>query len=240
METEFIYWRHPTLPGIKVEEISGREDKKGGIWREMARQVYCENGRDGYRELGHYRNGAPFIHGEECRISISHADGLYVVATLPATPEVDLSGFTERAALGIDVERENREQALKIRDKYLSEEEKLKIPEDDIEKNIIAWTSKEACYKAVLGGSKDFIRDIRLIDLPQPGPSVPVYDKNEFPEIIYGKALVSYHQDRDENPQGDEPAEGEVELILYSYKSDGFIVTVAYSAKSAKFSKEKH
>lgn len=38
METEFIYWRHPSLPGIKVEEVSGGEDRQGNVWLEMARQ----------------------------------------------------------------------------------------------------------------------------------------------------------------------------------------------------------
>ena len=43
---DFIYWRHPTIPGIKVEEITGGEYYKGKVWLDMARQVYCENGRE--------------------------------------------------------------------------------------------------------------------------------------------------------------------------------------------------
>ena len=39
METEFIYWRHHTLPGIKVEEICGGENRPMSLWREMAYQV---------------------------------------------------------------------------------------------------------------------------------------------------------------------------------------------------------
>lgn len=44
METEFIYWRHHTLPGIKVEEICGGENRPMSLWREMAYQVYSETG----------------------------------------------------------------------------------------------------------------------------------------------------------------------------------------------------
>ncbi len=36
---DFIYWRHPTIPGIKVEEITGGEYYKGKVWLDMARQV---------------------------------------------------------------------------------------------------------------------------------------------------------------------------------------------------------
>ena len=46
---DFVYWRHPTLPGIKVEEVTEGEDFKGPAWLDMARQIYCENGRDEYR-----------------------------------------------------------------------------------------------------------------------------------------------------------------------------------------------
>ena len=100
METEFIYWRHPSLPGIKVEEVSGGEDRQGNVWLEMARQIYCENGKDTYREIGHFHNGTPFLYGEQGRISVTHCRGLLAVATLPPTPEVELGVFSERTALG--------------------------------------------------------------------------------------------------------------------------------------------
>lgn len=224
METDFIYWRHPTIPGIKVEEVCGGEDKTGRLWKEMAYQLYCENGKETYREIGHFHSGAPFLFGEESRISISHTDHFLVVATLPATPEVDLSEFTQRAAMGVDAERKDREQVLKVRDKFLSERERAMIPADDVEKNILAWTVKEACYKALLSEGIDLSEDIRIERLPGLSPAVPVYDKKEFPEIIYGQAFCR---------RGEE----EIELTLYSYESEGNIVTLAYSPKCAKFAK---
>ena len=228
---DFVYWRHPTLPGIKIEEVCGGEGPKASVWREMACQVYCENGRDGYRELGHFRNGAPFINGSDARISISHTDGLYVVATLPETPETDLSEFSERAALGVDTERKDREQVLRVRERFLNDAELAAIPADDLLKNVMAWTAKEAAYKAALCDGLDFRNDIRIETLPGISPAVPVYDKAEFPEIVYGKATVLRTAAEEGQPGG------EIELVLYTYESEGHIVTMAYSPKCAKFSK---
>lgn len=222
METEFIYWRHHTLPGIKVEEVCGGEDRSLKLWIEMAYQVYSENGKEGYRELGHFRNGAPFLVGETGRISITHTGRFMAVATLPDTPEVDLSVFSERAALGIDAERADREQTLRVRDKFLSDDEQQMIDKDDVKKNVMAWTAKEALYKAAMQDGLDFKNDIRILSLPKIGPAVPVYDKNEFDPIRTGEAAVKIE-------------DKEYPFVLYTYESEGNIVTLAYSPRCAKF-----
>lgn len=222
METEFIYWRHHTLPGIKVEEVCGGEDKPLPLWKEMACQVYCENGRDGYREIGHFRNGAPFLAGDNGRISITHTGRFLAVATLPPTPEADLSLFSERAALGIDAERADRQQVLKVREKFLSDAELDMIPADDVALNVLAWTVKEAVYKAALQTGLDFRSEIVIVSLPKLGPAVPVYDKKEFDPVIPGSAIVMI-------------GGKEMAMTLYSYESEGNIVTLAYSPKCAKF-----
>lgn len=222
METEFIYWRHHTLPGIKVEEVCGGEDHSLKLWIEMAYQVYSENGKEGYRELGHFRNGAPFLVGETGRISITHTGRFMAVATLPDTPEVDLSVFSERAALGIDAERADREQTLRVRNKFLSDDEQQMIDKDDVKKNVMAWTAKEALYKAAMQDGLDFKNDIRILSLPKIGPAVPVYDKNEFDPIRTGEAVVKIE-------------DKEYPFVLYTYESEGNIVTLAYSPRCAKF-----
>lgn len=222
METEFIYWRHHTLPGIKVEEVCGGEDRSLKLWIEMAYQVYSENGKEGYRELGHFRNGAPFLVGEIGRISITHTGRFLAVATLPDTPEVDLSVFSERAALGIDAERADREQTLRVRNKSLSDDEQQMIDKDDVKKNVMAWTAKEALYKAAMQEGLDFKNDIRILSLPKIGPAVPVYDKNEFDPIRTGEAVVKIE-------------DKEYPFVLYTYESEGNIVTLAYSPRCAKF-----
>ncbi len=230
METEFIYWRHRTVPGIKVEEICGADDKPLKLWLEIAYQVYGENGRDGFRELGHYRNGAPFIQGETSRISVTHSGRFLAIATLPPTPEVNLSNFSERAAMGIDAESANREQVLKIRDKFLSEDEQKFIPADDVTENIIAWTAKEALYKSALTEGLDFRNDIKILKLPSIGAAVPVREDIESSQKCIGKATINIKE-------GDQTIP--IAMLLYSYESEGNIVTLAYSPKCAKFGKEK-
>lgn len=230
METEFIYWRHPSLPGIKIEEVCGGEDKKGRVWLEMARQVYCENGKEGYRDLGHFHNGAPFLFGELGRISVTHTDGLLAVATLPPTPEVELGVFSERAALGIDTERCDREQVLKVREKFLSDEEMKMVPSDNVLENIIAWTAKEALYKAAMTEGLDLKEGIRIVKMPQLGPATVVYDKKEFPEIVYGEAELRIPEDTGLR---------NVVMMLYSYETEGCVVTLAFSPRCAKFGKSE-
>ncbi len=222
METEFIYWRHHTLPGIKIEEICGGDDKPASVWLEMAYQVYSENGKDSYREIGHFHNGAPFLNGENCRISISHAGRFLVIATLPSTPEADLSKFSERAAMGVDAEASDRNQVLRVRERFLSQRETSMIPADDVFMNVLAWTCKEALYKAAFCEGVDIREQIELISLPKIGPAVPVYDKEVFDPIRTGEGCVTVNGERHS-------------FVLYSYESEGRIITLAYSQKCAKF-----
>ena len=46
METNFIYERMRTPIGVKVELVTGSEQREGRVWRLMAAQVYAENGRE--------------------------------------------------------------------------------------------------------------------------------------------------------------------------------------------------
>ncbi len=234
MDDELIYWNHPTPIGIRVEEVSGMSDKGGRLWREMALQIYCENGRDGYREIGHYANGAPFLFGQPMRISLTHTDHLLAIAQLPKTPEADLSVFSSRTALGIDAEKLTRAQVIKVRNKFLTDHELQMIPEDDIEKNIIAWTSKEALYKAALTEGLDFKNNLIIESLPVidrdmniPGSGAP----------IIGSAKILFPENKVPSLEGAETL-NEVEMKLYSYLSDGYCITLAYSPKCAKFKKK--
>lgn len=226
METEFIYWPHHTPVGIKVEEVSGMDTKSGKVWREMAKQIYCENGKDSYRDLGHFANGAPFVFGSPSRISMTHTDHLLAVATLPKTPEADLSKFNPRTAMGIDAERLDRNQVIRVRNKFLSDAETGLVPENDMEKNIIAWTCKEAMYKAGMTEGVDFKDAITIEQLPEidrkmnlPGAPTPILGK--------GTILLTT-----------EKGTSRLEMELYSYQSDDYCVTLAYSPKCAKFGKK--
>lgn len=213
------------------------ENKSGKLWRDMAMQIYCENGVDGFREIGHFANGAPFLFGLTSRISVTHTAHLLAVATLPKTPEANLSQFAPRTAMGIDAERLDREQVLRVRDKFLSDEEKAIVSEDSLEANIIAWTSKEALYKAAMTEGLDFRNDITIKSLPAidrqmnlPGAPAPVIGKAQV-------LVADMRNHQDESPATEIKKEV-VEMELYSYESEGCCVTIAYSPKCAKFGRK--
>lgn len=225
MEEDFIYWRHRTPVGIKIEEISGGARYRDPQTRmSLARQIYCENGREGYRELEHFDSGAPYLAGEQTRISITHTEGLYAVATLPRTPEAELIRFEPRTAMGIDAERLDREQVLRLREKFLNADELAMIPADDLTANISAWTAKEALFKAALTPGLDWREDYRILSLPTPMTVSKGADGKPNFEFTEGKAVIR--------------REGkDVDMRLFCYDSEGCRVTLAYSPKCAKFMK---
>lgn len=216
MEEDFIYCRHRTPAGIKVEEISGGGERSGAVWRAMAMQVYKENGRDGYRAIDHTGSGAPLLYEGDERISVTHTAHLLAVATLAPTPGIDLEHFNPRTALGIDAEETGRSQVLKVRPRFLSEAEQAAIPEDSVEENILAWTVKEAVYKAALQPGLD-LRDISIESLPAIAAD---FDQRE---VRFGEASAVTE------------GYGRVQFQLYSYRSSDCIVTLAWTAESEVF-----
>lgn len=222
MEDDFIYWAHPTPVGIKVEEISGMQSKHGKLWLDMALQIFCEHGPDAFREIGHFRNGAPFIFSLPARISITHTKNFLAVAMLPKTPEADLSVFNPRTALGIDAEALDRSQVLSVREKYLSEKEKELVPSENLVSSVIAWTCKEALYKASMTEGINFKDDLEIIELPQIDRNI----NKPGEKILLGKGIIRIPT---------ENLSESFEMNLYSYESDGNCVTLAFSPKCAKF-----
>lgn len=221
METDFIYWRHKTPAGIEVEEICGADDKPASVWLQLALQVYGENGKERFRIIEHNSDGAPLLEDSCQRISVSHTPHFLCVAQLPRTPEADLDIFNPRTAMGIDCEKSDREQVLKIRERFLSEQELALIPGDSVEANILAWTCKEAIYKAALTPGLDFRKYIELRRMPSicdhPGPLKP-----DTPSP-FGEAVIIRDGER------------KIDMALYSYRSEGHIITLAYSPKCAKY-----
>ena len=220
---EFVTWHHKTFVGIKIDEVFGMDSKSGKVWLELARQIYSEQGEPNYRIIDHFSNGAPFLEGYPGRISLTHTSHFFAVASLPKTPEVYLDSFNPRAAMGIDAEPLHREQVLKIRHKFLSEEEHGLVPEDDLKANIIAWTSKEALYKAAFTPGLDFQNSIILSKLPSLELNPEKGSENSL-----GEAYVRFPEDSGffEQP-----------MKLFSYESYGCCVTLAFSPKCAKFGK---
>lgn len=233
METDFIYWGHHTPAGVKVEEIFGGDDKPLKVWHEMAMQVYGEQGKDRYRVIEHTADGAPLLADSQQRVSITHSISpearLLCIASLPRTPEADLSLFTQRTAMGIDCERADRQQVVKVRDRVLNDDELHLVDADDVQANVLAWTCKEALYKAALTPGLDFRTQLIITRLPaictNPASPADTADKQGGSNAvnIFGKALIKFDEQHSE------------EMQLYSYLSEGHIVTIAYSPKCAKF-----
>ena len=214
METEMTYWRHRTPVGVKVEEIGGGEDKSRRLWEILARQVYNENGKDGaYRVIGHYPDGAPCLEGSQQRISLSHTGRLMVVATLPPTPEVDLAVYSPRAAMGIDTERLDRKVSDEVVRRVLTSREMELAEAAGAIGRVLAWTCKEALYKAARGIGESWQEDYRILRLPDP------------------------HSGR--LGEGEIVVEGEAgPCILCSWISEEYLLTIALSRHCATFRKE--
>lgn len=230
METEFIYWRHDTSVGVRVEELSGGEDKSPKIWKVMALQVFGEQGGDRYREIGHYTSGAPYLEDSQQRISVSHTPRFMVVASLPRTPEADLSQFSQRTAMGIDVEKPDREQALRVADRVMTPAElqlceeyasalPLDAEEARVRATVLAWTVKEALYKAALQEGLDFRECLVIRRLPE------ICDSPLAASPRYGEAEIR----RDDMPP--------IPMRLFTYLSEDHLVTIALAAKCATFKK---
>lgn len=101
--------------------------------------------------LQHDEKGAPIAVGERPmpQLSISHTTGLVCLACNPHHP------------IGIDVERHS-ERILRVRSRFLHDDEMAAISPDDITANLIAWTAKEALYKVGGNTRTNFAGDIRL------------------------------------------------------------------------------
>ena len=206
---EFVTWHHKTPLGVEIDEVFGMDSREGKLWLEMARQIFCEQGEE-YREINHFENGAPYIEGYPGRISITHTKDFFAVAWLPKTPEVDLTTFNVTTALGIDAEPIDRTQVLKVRNRFLSDSELAMIPEENLAENVLAWTIKEALYKAAMTEGIDFRNNLRIIELPEIDKAP---EKRGKKNLGQGEIVM---------------ADGRsYEMRLYSYESYGCVVTVA-------------
>lgn len=220
-----MYEREVTPSGIAIEEIYGADEKSAKVWKLFAMQIFSEADGD-YRSIEHYENGAPYLDGIPQRISVSHTSHCLVVASLPKTPDIELSEVNVRTALGIDLEKSDRAQVLKIREKFLCEDEMKLLPAiadlekataEEIEQHILAWTCKEALFKAAMGEATDWKEDYRILELPSLASCL-----REATVENYGKGMVKV-------------GDGEMELNLSSWKFMEHVVTLAFSSKVAKF-----
>lgn len=211
--SEFIYEKSVAPCGVAVEEIYGAEEKSAKVWKMFALQIFSEASGD-YRSIEHLENGAPLLEGIPQRISISHTSHFLTVASIPKTPDINLEEVNVRTAIGIDVEKADRGQVLKVRDKYLNTSEQNIIAEDDVEANILAWTCKEALYKTIMGTASGWKEDYQILKMPELAPDIKTATKEK-----YGNGLVRLTDGKT------------IDMTLSSWLSEGHIITLAFSTK---------
>lgn len=100
--------------------------------------------------LSHDPQGAPSVTGLAINVSITHTPHLVAVA------------INEQQVVGLDAEQMDRRQVLRVRDKFLNDNEKRFISADHLPAHIIAWTAKEAIIKAERDSSLDWTDGITL------------------------------------------------------------------------------
>lgn len=220
-----MYEREVAPSGVAVEMIYGADEKSAKVWKLFAMQIFSEAEGD-YRLIRHLECGAPMLEGIPQRISVSHTSHCLAIASLPKTPDIDLSTVNARTALGIDIENANRGQVLKIRERFLAQSEKALLPEiadvdeaseEDIRQYILAWTCKEALYKADMGSATDWKEDYRITAMP-----LIAKDLISATSEKYGKGVIM-------------TADGAMEMLLSSWEFEGHVVTLAFSGKIARF-----
>lgn len=220
--SEFIYQKTKAPCGIAVEEIYGADEKSAKVWKLFAMQILSEADGD-YREIAHLDNGAPLLDGVPQRVSVSHTSHHLVMASIPKTPDINLEEVSPRTAIGIDIEKADRKQVVGVREKFLSADEMKLLPEvpesgeaspETVKDLILAWTCKEALYKAALGLSPDWKEDYRILSLPKIADRCSAATPDRYGRgavrLPYGKVL---------------------DMLLSSWMSEGEVVTLAFSPK---------
>lgn len=115
------------------------------------RLLLCELLPNGDFRLEHAANGAPVNSGHHGNISITHCKDYVAVALSSRNIGVDAEMFTPKV--------------LHVRKHFMSKDELSTIPDDDIRLNTMAWTAKEALYKAIGVDGINFANDPE-IDAP--------------------------------------------------------------------------
>ena len=137
--------REAGVPAEDLLELPVKRQRENAAERLLLHHVF---GRP--MTLLHTCQGAPYLEGCDVNISFSH------------TPQLVVMAWNGNHVIGIDAERCDRQQVLKVRDKFLNDKEKTFIPLDDLASHIIAWTAKEAIIKATRNSALDWTEGIVL------------------------------------------------------------------------------
>lgn len=134
--------------GIPVEDLETSPVKRQ---REKAAERLLLHRAFGHpMTLRYSSQGAPMIEDSDVNVSFSH------------TPKLVVMVCDTEHVIGVDAEQADRQQVLRVRDKYLNTSEKQFIAPDDLADHVIAWTAKEAIIKAERNSALDWTNGITL------------------------------------------------------------------------------
>ena len=105
--------------------------------------------------VAYEQSGKPFLVGTDSTVSISHTSGFVAVM-------ID----SKSRNIGIDIETNLKDTALRVREKFMSVSELNQnlLHIDPLLHSLLHWTAKEAAYKAVGSSGDDFSADYSLSD----------------------------------------------------------------------------
>jgi len=135
--------------GIELNDLNGLATRRR---REVLATRLLLQAANGDKLLQHDDDGAPVAKG--CHVSVSHTTDMVVLA------------LNQDHAIGIDVERTDRQQVLRVRNKFLNQDELTAIANNNLQANIMAWTAKEAIIKLCRQRDIDWTNAIRLEPMP--------------------------------------------------------------------------
>ncbi len=143
--THIYLWELNESPAELTAQCKRRGLKTLGLRPSMARSRQCELLVESLLlhiifgepvELRHLPGGQPYVTSHhDVHISVSHTHSLVCVA------------INAHHRIGIDVETWGT-RVLRVRDKFLSAAEQQFVAPGDTDSHLVAWTAKEALYKA--------------------------------------------------------------------------------------------
>lgn len=130
----------------QIEDKSKRNIEKEGFYFLLNQLV-----DKGTEALSYFPGGKPYLKNRKENISLSHSYEKLVVIVNEVEPT------------GIDIELIS-DKIIKVRHKFLSEEELSYVDEKDVEKNLVFWAAKETLYKIQGEKGIDFAKDLFVTD----------------------------------------------------------------------------
>lgn len=129
---------HNLLPNeqVKLQSLNHPSRRREFVATRVLRTIHFGNEPILYSKIG-----APHVEGEGF-ISISHANHVVGMA------------YCQSFHVGLDLEPIH-EKVMKVKHKFLSDEEKILTDTDSVEEMIKVWSGKEALYK--LAGRKEIV-----------------------------------------------------------------------------------